>query len=98
MHNWMAYLNNIPVGAYNSQRLANIGLGHAAIDAGGRYTYFNPNSGRKFSAVRGFTQTSRIATPIIVSGVDAHLDGDVSQTLSETGRSSWGFRLLPTQR
>jgi hypothetical protein len=35
-------------------RLANLGLGHAAIDAGGGYTYFNPQTGNEFSAVLGF--------------------------------------------
>src|SRR5262249_44996975 len=39
VHNWMTYLTgDIPVGAYDSKRLANIGIGHGAIDAGGGYT------------------------------------------------------------
>ena len=43
VHNYMTYLTgDIPVGAYNSARLSNIGIGHGAIDAGGGYTYFNP--------------------------------------------------------
>ena len=36
VHNWMAYVTGgIPVGDYDPDRLANLGLGHAAIDAGG---------------------------------------------------------------
>ena len=55
-NNYMTYLTgDIPVGAYNSTRLSNIGIGHGAIDAGGGYTYFNPQTGREFSAVLGFT-------------------------------------------
>jgi hypothetical protein len=35
-------------------RLANIRIGHGAIDAGGGYTYFNPQTGREFSGVLVF--------------------------------------------
>jgi hypothetical protein len=41
----MTYVfGDVPVGAYDSTRLANIGVGHGAIDAGGGYTYFAPES------------------------------------------------------
>src|SRR5262249_45990822 len=47
--NWMTYVTgDIPTGAYNSQRLSNIGIGHGAIDAGGAYTYLNNTNGREF--------------------------------------------------
>jgi hypothetical protein len=39
VNNFMAYLTgDIPVGSYNPDRLANIGIGHGAIDGGGAYT------------------------------------------------------------
>jgi len=39
----MTYITgDIPVGAYQSDRLSNVGIGHGAIDAGGGYTYFDP--------------------------------------------------------
>src|SRR5262245_60188790 len=42
VNNWMVYITgDIPVGAYDPNRLANLGIGHGAIDAGGGYTYFN---------------------------------------------------------
>ncbi len=83
VHNWMTYLTgNIPLGAYDSQRLANIGIGHGAIDAGGGYTYFNPHSGREFSAVLGFTYNFENPDTDYTSGVDAHLDWAVSQTMA----------------
>src|SRR5215472_12696771 len=54
--NLMTYVTgDIPVGAYSATRLANTGLGHGAIDAGGGYTYFDPTKGHEFSAVLGFT-------------------------------------------
>ena len=54
--NWMAYLTgDIPTGAYNAQRLSNLGIGHGAIDAGGGYTYLNQKTGFELSAVVGFT-------------------------------------------
>jgi hypothetical protein len=39
VHNWMTCATgDIPVGAYDSNRLSNIGIGHGAIDGGGGYT------------------------------------------------------------
>jgi hypothetical protein len=56
VHNYMIYITgDIPVGAYDSNRLSNIGLGHGAIDTGAGYTYLNPQTGQEFSAVLGFT-------------------------------------------
>ena len=50
VNNFMTYVTgDIPVGNYNSMSLANLGLGHGAIDAGGGYTYFNPATGHEFS-------------------------------------------------
>ncbi len=83
VHNWMTYLTgNIPVGSYDSQRLANIGIGHGALDAGAGYTYFNQETGREFSAVLGFTYNFENPDTEYTSGVDAHLGWDVSQTLA----------------
>ena len=40
VHNYMTYvMGDVPVGAYDSTRLSNIGIGHAGIDAGAGYTY-----------------------------------------------------------
>ena len=45
VHNYMTYVTgNLTTGAYDSRRLANLGIGHNAIDAGGGYTYFNPQT------------------------------------------------------
>jgi hypothetical protein len=39
VHNLMVYgMGDIPTGAYESNRLANLGIGHGAIDGGGGYT------------------------------------------------------------
>lgn len=81
--NWMTYVTgDIPVGSYDSQRLANIGIGHAAIDAGGAYTYLNPQSGREFSAVIGFTYNWENQDTQYKNGVDSHFDWAASQFLS----------------
>jgi hypothetical protein len=56
VHIVMTYVfGDVPVGAYDSARLSNIGVGHGAIDAGFGYTYFNPQTGQEFSGVLGFT-------------------------------------------
>ena len=51
VHNFMVYATgNIPVGAYDSARLANLGNGHGAVDGGFGYTYFDQKNGHEFSA------------------------------------------------
>lgn len=83
--NAMLYLTgSLPVGAYNAQRLSNIGIGHAAIDAGGGYTYLNTKSGFEASAVVGFTYNWKNPDTNYRNGVDSHLDWSVSQFLSES--------------
>lgn len=84
VHNFMTYVTgDIPVGAYDSSRLANLGLGHGAIDGGAGYTYFNPQTGHEFSAVGGFTYNFKNTDTQYRNGVDFHLDGAFSQFLSK---------------
>jgi len=84
VNNFMTYVTgDIPVGNYNSASLANVGLGHGAIDAGGGYTYLNPAKGHEFSAVAGFTYNFMNPTTNYQSGVDFHLDWGASQFLSK---------------
>ena len=84
VNNFMTYVTgDIPVGNYSSTSLANLGLGHGAIDAGGGYTYFNPATGHEFSAVAGFTYNFKNPTTQYQSGVDFHLDWGASQFLSK---------------
>jgi len=81
--NWMAYLTgNVPVGSYDSKRLADIGIGHAAIDAGGGYTYLDARTGHEFSIVAGLTYNWENASTNYKNGIDSHLDWGVSRTLS----------------
>ena len=84
VHNYMTYITgDIPVGAYQSNRLSNVGIGHGAIDAGGGYTYFNPQTGHEFSGVLGFTYNTKNTTTQYTSGVDMHFDWGASQFLSK---------------
>src|SRR5450631_2554431 len=84
VNNFMTYITgDIPVGNYSSMSLANLGMGHGAIDAGGGYTYFNPATGHEFSAVAGFTYNFLNTTTQYQSGVDFHLDWGASQFLSK---------------
>lgn len=84
VHNYMTYITgDIPVGAYSPTRLANIGIGHGAIDAGGGYTYFNPQTGHEFSAVLGMTYNFKNPDTQYQSGIDLHLDLAASQFLSK---------------
>lgn len=98
VHNWMTYITgDIPVGAYKSTRLANIGIGHGAIDSGGGYTYFNPQSGKEFSAVAGFTYNFENPDTDYQNGVDFHFDWGASQFLSkqlQVGLVGYAYRQL----
>lgn len=84
VHNFMTYLTgDIPVGAYDPTRLANLGIGHGAVDGGGGYTYFNPATGHEFSAVAGFTYNLKNRDTQYQNGIDFHVDWGASQFLSK---------------
>src|SRR5436309_8581354 len=84
VHNFMTYLiGDVPVGTYESTRLANIGIGHGAVDGGGGYTYFDPQTGHELSAVLGFTYNFENPSTQYRNGVDMHLDWGASQFLTK---------------
>jgi hypothetical protein len=84
VNNYMAYITgDIPAGAYQSNQLSNLGLGHGAIDAGGGYTYFNPATGHEFSGVLGMTYNFINPATQYQSGVDLHFDWGASQFLTK---------------
>ena len=84
VHNYMTYITgDVPVGAYDSTRLSNLGIGHGAIDAGGGYTYFNPQTGHEFSGVLGFTYNFENQSTQYQNGVDMHFDWSASQFLTK---------------
>jgi hypothetical protein len=84
VYNWMTYITgNIETGIYDSKSLANLGLGHEAIDVGGGYTYFDQKAGRELSAVLGFTFNFKNPATQYQNGVDMHLDWGMSQFLTK---------------
>jgi hypothetical protein len=95
VNNWMTYLTgDVPVGDYEPFRLSNVGLGHAAIDAGGGYTYLDQTTGREFSAVAGLTYNFENPDTNYQSGIDSHIDWAASQFLSENwqiGVAGYGY-------
>jgi hypothetical protein len=84
VNNYMVYIaGDIPVGLYSSSNLANIGLGHGAIDGGVGYTYFDEKAGHEFSAVAGLTGNFENSSTDYTSGIDFHLDWAAAQFLSK---------------
>jgi hypothetical protein len=84
VHNFMTYITgNLTTGRYDPTRLANLGIGHNAIDAGGAYTYFNPQTGHEFSATLGFTYNFENVHTDYQNGIDMHLDLGASQFLTK---------------
>jgi hypothetical protein len=82
--NYMVYATgDVPIGTYNSSRLANLGIGHGAFDAGAGYTYFNPQTGHELSGVLGFTANFVNPSTQYQNGVDMHFDWGASQFLTK---------------
>jgi hypothetical protein len=84
VNNFMTYLTgNLTTGRYNAQRIANLGIGHNAIDAGGAYTYFDQKKGFEFSATLGFTYNFENEHTHYQNGVNMHLDLGTSQFVTK---------------
>ena len=102
VNNVMVYtMGDIPVGTYDSSRLANLGIGHGAIDGGVGYTYFDVNTGHEFSAVTGFTYNFVNPSTGYQNGIDWHLDWGASQFLTKTlqiGAVGYVFQQLTPDR
>jgi hypothetical protein len=84
VHNFMTYATaNIPLGAYDPNRQATVGLGRWALDGGGGYTYYNDDTGQELSAVLGFTYNFMNPYTAYQSGINMHLELSASQYLTE---------------
>jgi hypothetical protein len=84
-NNWMVYgTGDIPVGTYDSSRLANLGIGHGAMDGGVGYTYFDQKTGHEFSVVTGLTYNLINPSTGYQNGIDWHLDWGASQFRTKT--------------
>jgi hypothetical protein len=85
VNNWMIYgMGDIPVGTYDSSRLANLGIGHGALDSGVGYTYFDPKTGHEFSVVTGLTYNLVNPSTGYQNGIDWHVDWGASQFVTKT--------------
>jgi hypothetical protein len=85
VNNWMVYgTGDIPVGTYDSSRLANLGIGHGAMDGGAGYTFFDEKTGHEFSVVTGLTYNLTNPSTSYQNGIDWHLDWGASQFLTKT--------------
>ncbi len=84
VNNFLTYVAaDIPVGRYDPNRLSNLGIGHSAIDAGGGYTYFNPQTGYEFSTVLGFTYNLLNPSTQYQNGVDMRIDWGASKFVTK---------------
>jgi hypothetical protein len=72
-----------PVGAYQLGRLANLGINHWSVDAGGGYTYLNMKNRHEFSIVGGLTYNFENAGTNYKNGIDSHVDWGASQFLND---------------
>ena len=77
-------IGDIPVGTYDASRLANLGIGHGALDGGVGYTYFDPKTGHEFSIVTGLTYNLINPSTGCQNGIDWHVDWGASQFVTKT--------------
>ncbi len=90
-HNTIAYtMLGVPVGSYEVGRLANLGTNHWSVDAGGGYTYMNPDNGRELSALAGVSYSFENPDTDYRNGTSLHLDWGASQFLS----AAWHIGLV----
>jgi hypothetical protein len=83
VHNFMIYgMGDIPIGDYDSNRIANLGIGHGAIDFGAGYTYLNPHTGIELSGTAGLTYNFKNPDTQYQSGMDFHFDWGASYFLN----------------
>jgi hypothetical protein len=88
---------DVPVGAYDETRLANFGIGHAAIDGGAGYTYFDPSTGHEFSILAGLTYNFENQHTDYQNGIDGHIDWGLSQFVDsdfQFGLAGYFYRQL----
>ncbi len=76
-------MGNLPIGTYDSSRLANFGLGHGFVDGGAGYTYFNPQTGYEFSAVTGLTYNFKNTDTDYTNGIDWHVEFGASKFITK---------------
>jgi hypothetical protein len=75
VNNYMVYVtSNLPIGAYDPNRLANLGLGYWSADRGVGYTCLDPKTSYEFSAVTGLTYNFVNPYTDYKSGIDFHID------------------------
>ena len=96
-HNFMTYaMPTIPVGAYDPNRLAGLGVGHWAIDGGLGYTFMS-ESGFEVSLTAGLTYNFMNPSTQYQSGLDGHLDWGASYSVGESfyfGAAGYIYRQL----
>src|SRR5215813_4996044 len=84
VHNFMTYVTgNLTVGRYDPDRLANLGIGHNAVDVGGAYTYFDPHTGQELSGTLGFTYNFENDFTQYKNGIDMHFDWGTSKFVTK---------------
>ena len=83
-NNFMTYITgDVPIGTYSPTSLSSLGIGHAAVDVGGGYTYLNNTTGLEYSGVLGATYNFMNNQTSYRNGIDSHFDWDISHFLSE---------------
>jgi len=88
---WSVYSSVwVPIGSYQTGRLANLSNNRWACDVGGAYTMANFKGGREFSSVLGVTFNGNNQDTGYRSGTDLHLEVSGRQHLPH----NWAFGLV----
>lgn len=83
-HNFMTYvMPSVPIGAYDPNRVAGLGLGHWALDGGLGYTFLS-ELGFELSVTAGLTHNFINPYTQYQSGMDGHIDWGASYSPTES--------------
>ena len=83
LHSNLALMANIPVGQWDTGRLANIGFNHWAFDVTGALTWLDPSTGFELSGAAGLTFNTENPDTDYKSGTDFHLEFAAVQHFSK---------------
>lgn len=84
VHNFMTYVTaNVPLGAYDMNRQASVGLGRWALDGGVGYTWFDEGKSNELSVVAGLTYNFMNPYTNYQSGIDLHVELSASHYFTE---------------
>jgi len=97
LHWKLGSMINVPIGAWDQDRLANIGFNHWAFDFTGAVTWLDPKTGLELSTAAGLTFNTENPDTNYKTGTEFHVEFAVMQNFSKQfaiGRTGYHYQQL----